>query len=464
MARAGVYARISSDRDGERLGVRRQVEDGRRICAERGWEPVEYVDNDVTAADPTVTRPHYQRLVDDVRAGALDAVVCWDLDRLTRQPAELEEFVRIADAAGLRHLVTVTDQVDPTTGDGLLVARIKGAVAAEEVAKARKRLVRARASAAAEGKWNGGPLPYGRGPGMSINEPEAAVLREAADRVVDDGETFRHVAMDLSDRGLGPRGKRWAGGSNLAQRLTAPHVAGLRSHHGKLVPAQWDAIVKTEKWERARALRADSSRRTRQGAPAGMLLTGGTARCGKCGAPLRARPSTAGTRRYGCPPEGNHGYGCGGVTRVAQPVDDFVTEAVLRRLELSDLGPLLDTGDTDVAALHTEIEAVDAKLAELAAAWAADALARPEWDAARAGLIARRDRAQRRLDVAQRDSAAARITGPDARVLWKQLDLDGQRAIIRELLPGGVVVHPIGKGRWRTFDPTTVTLGWFDAP
>jgi site-specific DNA recombinase len=151
------------------------------------------------------------------------------------------------------------------------------------------------------------------------------------------------------------------------------------------------------------------------------------------------------------------------VTRVAQPLDDYVTEAVLRRLELSDLGPLLDTGDTDVGALHTEIEAVDAKLAELAAAWSADALTRLEWDAARAGLIARRDQAQRRLDVARRDSAAARITGIDARVLWEKLDLDGKRAIIRELLPGGVVVHPIGKGRWRTFDPSTVTLGWFDA-
>jgi site-specific DNA recombinase len=462
MATAGVYARISSDRDNERLGVRRQVEDGRRICAERGWEPVEYVDNDRTAADPTITRPEYERLVDDVRAGALDAVVCWDLDRLTRQPAELEEFVRIADAAGLRHLLTVTDQVDPTTGDGLLVARIKAAVAAEEVAKTRKRLVRARASAAADGKWNGGPLPYGRGPGMTVDDAEAAVLREAAARVLN-GESFRGVGLDLSDRGLGPRGKRWAGGSNLAQRLSGPHVAGLRSHHGKLTPAAWEPILDRETWERLRAIRADSSRRTRQGAPARMLLTGGIGRCGKCGAPLRARPSTAGTRRYGCPPEGNHGYGCGGVTRVAQPLDDYVTEAVLRRLELSDLGPLLDTGDTDVGALHTEIEAVDAKLAELAAAWSADALTRLEWDAARAGLIARRDQAQRRLDVARRDSAAARITGIDARVLWEKLDLDGKRAIIRELLPGGVVVHPIGKGRWRTFDPSTVTLGWFDA-
>jgi hypothetical protein len=397
-----------------------------------------------------------------VRAGALDAVVTWDLDRLTRQPAELEEFVRIADAAGLRHLLTVTDQVDPTTGDGLLVARIKAAVAAEEVAKTRKRLKRARVAAAEEGKWNGGPLPYGRGPGMTVNEAEATVLREAADRVLD-GESFRSVALDLSDRGLGPRGKRWPGGSNLAQRLTRPHVAALRSHHGKLMPAAWEAILELEKWERLRAIRADPARRTRQGAPARMLLTGGIGRCGKCGAPLRARPSTAGTRRYGCPPEGNHGYGCGGVTRVAAPIDDYVTEAVVRRLELSDLGPLLDTGDLNVATLHTEIEAVDAKLAELAAAWSADTLTRPEWDAARAGLVARRDQAQRRLDLARHDSAAARVTGPDARVLWDKLDLDGKRAIVRELLPGGVVVHPIGKGRWRTFDPATIKLGWFDA-
>jgi site-specific DNA recombinase len=462
MTKAGIYARISSDRDGEALGVKRQLADGHRICSERGWEPVQYIDNDVTAADPTITRPGYQRMLDDVRSGALAAVVAWDLDRLTRQPAELEEFVRVADEAGLRHLLTVTDQVDPTTGDGLLVARIKAAVAAEEVAKTRKRLVRARADKAARGEWNGGPLPYGRDPAMKVNDDEAAVLREAAARVLA-GESFRGVALDLSDRGLGPRGKRWPGGSNLAQRLTRPHVAGLRAHHGKLLPATWGPILDRETWDRLRAIRADPSRRTRQGAPARMLLTGGIGRCGKCGAPLRARPSTAGTRRYGCPPEGNHGYGCGGVTRVAQPIDDYVTEAIIGRLELSDIGPLLDPGDDDLVGLLDEIEGVDEKLAELAAAWSADALTRPEWDAARAGLVERRDRAQRRLDAARRDSAAARVAGPNARKMWEALHLDDKQPIIRQLIPGGVVVHPIGKGRWRTFDPETVSLGWFDS-
>jgi hypothetical protein len=299
---------------------------------------------------------------------------------------------------------------------------------------------------------------------MTVNEAEAAVLCEAAQRVLA-GESFRGVALELSDRGLGPRGKRWPGGSNLAQRLTRPHVVGLRSHHGKLAPAAWEPILDRETWERLRAIRADPSRRTRKGAPARMLLTGGISRCGKCGAALRARPSTAGTRRYGCPPEGNHGYGCGGVTRVAEPIDAYVTEAVLRRLEISDIGPLLTTGDDDFVRLTDEIEAVDAKLAELAAVWSADGLTRSEWDAARAGLAQRRDRAQRRLDAARRESAAARAAGPDARQRWAALgeDIDAKQAIVRELLPGGVVVHPIGKGRWRTFDPATISPGWFDA-
>ena len=51
---AAIYARISSDQTGEGLGVARQLEDCRRLAADRGW-PVttEYVDNDITAS----TRP-----------------------------------------------------------------------------------------------------------------------------------------------------------------------------------------------------------------------------------------------------------------------------------------------------------------------------------------------------------------------------------------------------------------------
>ena len=48
--RAGVYARISSDREADGLGVARQIADCERLAERKGW-PVAglYVDDDVSA-------------------------------------------------------------------------------------------------------------------------------------------------------------------------------------------------------------------------------------------------------------------------------------------------------------------------------------------------------------------------------------------------------------------------------
>ncbi|HKI93061.1 MAG TPA: recombinase family protein, partial [Gaiellaceae bacterium] len=75
MVRAGIYARISSDRDGSLLGVGRQVEDCERLVARQGWQVEErYVDDDVSAYSGK-PRPAYRRMLDDLRGGYLDAVV-----------------------------------------------------------------------------------------------------------------------------------------------------------------------------------------------------------------------------------------------------------------------------------------------------------------------------------------------------------------------------------------------------
>lgn len=86
--RAAIYLRQSLDATGEGLAVDRQREDCRRIVDQRGWQLVgEYVDNSISASDSRKARPGYNALVESYKAGGFDALVCWDLDRLTRQPA-----------------------------------------------------------------------------------------------------------------------------------------------------------------------------------------------------------------------------------------------------------------------------------------------------------------------------------------------------------------------------------------
>ena len=131
MTRAAVYLRQSKDRNGDELAITRQRADCLKLCREKGWEPTEYPDNDVSASSGK-RRPHYERMLTDIEAGKLDAVVVWDLDRLHRRPIELEEFIDLADRHKLA-LATVTGECDLGTHNGRLYARIKGAVARAEM-------------------------------------------------------------------------------------------------------------------------------------------------------------------------------------------------------------------------------------------------------------------------------------------------------------------------------------------
>ena len=131
MSRAAIYCRISQDRAGAGLGVTRQEDDCRMLCERRGWTVTEvYADNDVSAYSGK-PRPAWQRLISDVQAGNVGAVVGWHVDRLTRSPRELEDVIDLADKHALE-LATVTGEVDLSNPTGRLVARMLGAAARHE--------------------------------------------------------------------------------------------------------------------------------------------------------------------------------------------------------------------------------------------------------------------------------------------------------------------------------------------
>jgi DNA invertase Pin-like site-specific DNA recombinase len=190
--RAAVYLRQSLDRDGTGLAIARQREDRLKLCADRGWNPVEYVDNDTSASSGKV-RPAYARMLCDVEAGRVGAVVAWDLDRLHRRPVELEQFIDLADRHRLA-LVTVGGDADLSTDNGRLFARIKGAVARGEIERKSARQKRANLQRAELGKPSpGGRRAVGYEPGgMELRESEAALIRDG----------YRHLQAGASLRGI----------------------------------------------------------------------------------------------------------------------------------------------------------------------------------------------------------------------------------------------------------------------
>ncbi|HTY30852.1 recombinase family protein, partial [Mycobacterium sp.] len=132
---AAIYTRISADQSGEALGVTRQEEACRKLAAARGYEVVQvYPDNDVSAFNGKV-RPHFERLLGDMKIGAFDVLLCWHPDRLYRS---LRDMTRVLDAAKLGGNIAIDTvnggTIDPGTATGAMVATILGSVAIQESA------------------------------------------------------------------------------------------------------------------------------------------------------------------------------------------------------------------------------------------------------------------------------------------------------------------------------------------
>lgn len=459
---AAVYCRISQDRLGTQLGVRRQEEDCRALADRKGWRVAEvYVDDDVSAYSGK-PRPAYRRLLVDLASGSRDAVLVYDLDRLHRQPRELEEFFGVCDQAAVRDLASVAGDVNLSTDEGRFHARIMGAVAAKESADKSRRIRRQRDQMASEGRPNGGRRPYGYEPGgLVVREAEAQRVREAARRVLA-GESLRTVARSWNATGApSASGSEWTV-SGLRSVLSGPRIAGLRVHRGEVVgDAAWPALVDRETHERLVALLGDR-RRQGKGRPPTNLLTAMLV-CGRCGANLSSSRRLDGARRYACHPSPGGAKGCGRIAVAAEPVEAVVSEAVLSALSgpgLEDALRAASGEDAERAELIASLQADEARLDELATLYADGQLDARSWSVARERLQTRaedtRKALQRRPGLGVLGSLP---TGDSAlRAAWDAESVEWRRAVIAAVLDH-VVVGP-GRQGPRTFDPSRLDLVW----
>ena len=143
----------------------RQREDCVRLCEAKGWGWAEYMDND-TSATSRKPRPSYERMLTDIRNGAISAVVVWDLDRLYRKPRELEDLIDLAEV-GCVALATVTGDIDLCTDNGGTYARIKAATARGETERKVARMERRYRQDAERGVPTVGRVPSGTRPTRS---------------------------------------------------------------------------------------------------------------------------------------------------------------------------------------------------------------------------------------------------------------------------------------------------------
>jgi DNA invertase Pin-like site-specific DNA recombinase len=433
--KAAIYLRISSDPNNDQLGVSRQREDCVKLCEAKGWGWTEYMDND-TSATARKPRPAYEAMLADIRNGSIGAVVCWHMDRLHRQPRQLEDFIDLADRMGIA-LATVTGDVNLATDNGRLVARITGAVARAETERKVARLQRRYRQDAEAGRSHFGPArAFGYAPDETLDERESAAVRKAYADVLA-GRSLTGIAQDWNAQGFtSARDKAWTR-TGVRAVLLNPRNAGLRAYKGEIVGAAvWPAIVDRDTFDGTVAALTNPGRHT-GGAGARKYLMSGLAVCGKCGRPLSSAVplrSGRGKPKYACKQTG-----CFGVARKIEAVDKYVLDVVAERLSRADAIDLIAKRDApDLAALRAKKTALRERQDEMAVAHAQGAVTLSQLLAFNKSIAAQ----LADLDAQTDDNAKARILrdvivpGDRAAVLrkLKGYQLDRQRAIVDVLL------------------------------
>lgn len=333
--RCAIYLRISLDKDGDETAVERQRKDAHAIARLRGWDVVqEYVDNSISASRADIERPAYEQMRRDYRSGKFGAIITYDLDRLTRQPRQLEDWIDEAERNGLV-IVTTNGEADLSTDGGRMFARIKAAVARSEVERKGARQKSANKQRADKGHWQFSRRPYGykRVNGeITIVESEAEIVREGYRRYIA-GETYYAISNDWNERGVQTFSGPWSM-ARVRNLLRNEHYAGIVIYNGERIDAepQWEPLIDERTWSDYVEQR-DGRKRKGTWSNATKYLMSGLLVCGVCGSKLFSRPEYTilkdGTRTK------VQGYQCTTnwcVSINGEGVDEFVEALVLARL------------------------------------------------------------------------------------------------------------------------------------
>jgi DNA invertase Pin-like site-specific DNA recombinase len=173
MKRAALYLRVSTDRQ----TAMNQLADVRQLVEARGFEPVTYEEVESAAK----VRPVLDRMLADVRAGRVQAVAVWALDRLHRSMTGAINTVLELDRLGVPVLSVREGWLDTSGPVRPLLVAIFGWVAEQERTRLIERTKAGLDRARREGKRLGRP-------------PASRVLLHAARDLVVDGVPVAEAA------------------------------------------------------------------------------------------------------------------------------------------------------------------------------------------------------------------------------------------------------------------------------
>src|SRR5690242_2470736 len=274
--RCAIYTRKSSEEGLEQefnsLAAQREAcEAFIRSQQHEGWGLAKTRYDDGGFSGGNLERPALQQLIADTRAGRIDIVVVYKVDRLTRSLADFARLVELFDAEAVS-FVSVTQQFNTTSSMGRLTLNVLLSFAQFEREVTGERIRDKIAASKKKGMWMGGNIPLGYDANersLVINPAEAETVRRifalyrelgCVRRVKEEADRLGlRTKSSTTANGIQRGGKPFSRG-HLYTLLSNPIYAGLIAHKGQLHPGQQPALIDDASWSIVRDQLAANTR------------------------------------------------------------------------------------------------------------------------------------------------------------------------------------------------------------
>lgn len=136
--RVGIYCRVSTqDQVREGFSLSEQEERLRKLCDYKEYEIIDiYIDEGISAKD--TNRPHFQRMLNDVKNGRINRIVAYKLDRVTRSIKDLEELVQFLEQYNCS-LECAVEEINTSNANGRFFVRMLTVLSQLEIERCSER-------------------------------------------------------------------------------------------------------------------------------------------------------------------------------------------------------------------------------------------------------------------------------------------------------------------------------------
>lgn len=264
-----------------------------------GWQLVNESYDDGGFSGGNTNRPALQRLLKDIRAGNVDVVVVYKIDRLSRSLTDFATLQTEFEKYGVA-FCAVTQDINTTTSAGRMMLNILMTFAQYEREIIAERIKDKLSASKRKGKYVGGLLPLGydadsEAMKIIINPAEAESVKLIFTEYVRTG-SLKQVQRLLEARNI--RTKSWisqkgiAHGGNpirlavLRDMLTNPIYIGKFRYYGKVYEAEHQGIIPLELWKQAQTIMEANRNGALQRSCGSIKPFAGLVYCGHCHASM----------------------------------------------------------------------------------------------------------------------------------------------------------------------------------